>query len=209
MRQFTKNSFLRSPLWFLTITCCLAMASCAKMPIQAVELSHALKDEGQRMHEMNLALIDYVFNEKKHLIQEFIKTEYTPAVLENFKTLVPASTDFKKDFLDIMQAINPRIDARRDSLLQILQDQKRLVTDKLNVDYKVYNEAFTAMQNLLVSAGKLNQQREGVYQNIKSLSNNRINLQGIDQALNQFILGAGAVSEKSLVLGNAVQTFLK
>ena len=115
MRQFTKNSFLRSPLWFLTITCCLAMASCAKMPIQAVELSHALKDEGQRMHEMNLALIDYVFNEKKHLIQEFIKTEYTPAVLENFKTLVPASTDFKKDFLDIMQAINPRIDARRDS----------------------------------------------------------------------------------------------
>ena len=94
-------------------------------------------------------------------------------------------------------------------ILQILQDQKRLVTDKLNVDYKVYNEAFTAMQNLLVSAGKLNQQREGVYQNIKSLSNNRINLQGIDQALNQFILGAGAVSEKSLVLGNAVQTFLK
>ncbi len=158
---------------------------------------------------MNLALVDYVFNEKKHMINEFITKEYSPLLIENFKTLLPAATDYKKDFLEIMQAINPRIDARRDSLLQVLQEQKRLVSSKLNEDYKVYNEAFTAMQNLLVSAEKLNQRREGVYQNIKSLSSNRINLAGIDQALNNFILGAGAVSEKSMVLANSVQTFLK
>jgi len=209
MKQF-KNIFpLVTKLHFLGIVFCLATISCAKLPIQAVELSHALKDEGQRMHEMNLALVDYVFNEKKHMINEFITKEYSPVLIENFKTLLPAGTDYKKDFLEIMQAINPRIDARRDSLLQVLQDQKRLVADKMNADYKVYNEAFGAMQNLLVSAEKLNQRREGVYQNIKSLSNNRINLHGIDQALNQFILGAGAVSEKSMVLANSVQTFLK
>jgi len=65
------------------------------------------------------------------------------------------------------------------------------------------------MQNLLSSAAKLNQQRTGVYENIKTLSNNRINLQGIDNALNQFIKGAGSVGEKTLLLTNAIQSSLK
>src|SRR5687768_722369 len=131
MKKYT-NSLKRTPaLSLLGIVFCLAITSCAKMPIQAVELSHALKDEGQRMHEMNLALVDYVFNEKKHMINEFITKEYSPLLIENFKTLLPAATDYKKDFLEIMQAINPRIDARRDSLLQVLQEQKRLVSSKL------------------------------------------------------------------------------
>lgn len=188
---------------------CFACMSCAKIPIQAVELSHALKDEGERMHEMNLTLVEYVFNEKKHMVNEFINNEYSPALIENFKAGLPAGTDVKKELVEIMQAINPRIDARRDSLLQVLQEQKGMITQKLNTDYKVYAEAFGAMQNLLASAAKLNQQREGVYENIKTLSGNRINLQGIDNALNQFIKGAGNIGEKSIMLTNNIQTFLK
>ena len=187
----------------------LHLVSCARMPIQAVELSHALKDEGQRMHEMNVMLVEYVFNEKKHLVNEFINNEYSPALIENFKTLLPPGTDVKKDLVEIMQAINPKIEERRDSLLQVLQQQKHAITQKLNTDYAVYGEAFTAMQNLLASAGKLNAQREGVYAKVKALSNNRINLQGIDNALNQFIKGAGTIGEKSVLLASTVQTFLK
>jgi uncharacterized protein (UPF0216 family) len=183
--------------------------SCAKIPIQAVELSHALKDEGERMHEMNLTLVEYVFNEKKHMVNEFINNEYSPALIENFKAGLPAGIDVKKELVEIMQAINPRIDARRDSLLHVLQEQKAMITQKLNTDYKVYAEAFGAMQNLLASAAKLNQQREGVYENIKTLSGNRINLQGIDNALNQFIKGAGNMGEKTMMLTNTIQTFLK
>jgi uncharacterized protein (UPF0216 family) len=188
---------------------CFAFMSCAKIPIQAVELSHALKDEGERMHEMNLTLVEYVFNEKKHMVNEFINNEYSPALIENFKAGLPAGIDVKKELVEIMQAINPRIDARRDSLLHVLQEQKAMITQKLNTDYKVYAEAFGAMQNLLASAAKLNQQREGVYENIKTLSGNRINLQGIDNALNQFIKGAGNMGEKTMMLTNTIQTFLK
>jgi len=187
----------------------LSLASCAKIPVQAVDLSYALKDEGKRMHEMNLALVEYVFNEKKQLVNEFIQKEYSPALIENFKNILPPGTDVKKDLVEIMQAINPKIDERRDSLLQVLREQKNMITQKLNTDYQVYAEAFSAMQNLLTSASKLNRQREGVYENIKTLSNNRINLQGIDNALNQFIKGAGTVGEKTLLLSSTIQTFLK
>ena len=188
---------------------CILFTSCARIPIQAVELSHALKDEGQRMHEMNIALVEYVFNEKKHLVNEFIANEYSPALVENFMRGLPPGTDVKKDFLEIMQAINPRINARRDSLLDVLQQQKITISQKLNTDFKVYGEAFTAMGNLLASASRLNQQRAGVYENIKTLSGNRLNLQGIDNALNQFIKGAGTVGEKTLILTNTIQTLLK
>lgn len=188
---------------------CILFASCARIPIQAVELSHALKDEGQRMHEMNIALVEYVFNEKRHLVNEFIANEYSPALVENFMRGLPPGTDVKKDFLEIMQAINPRINARRDSLLDVLQQQKITISQKLNIDYKVYGEAFAALENLLASASRLNQQRAGVYENIKTLSGNRLNLQGIDNAVNQFIKGAGTVGEKTLMLTNTIQTLLK
>lgn len=188
---------------------CLVFTSCAKIPIQAVELSRALKDEGDRMHQMNLDLVEYVFNEKKHLVNDFITNEYSPAYVENFMKMLPPATDVKKDFLEIMQAINPRINVRRDSLLQVLHEKKMSITQKLQADYKLYNQANEAMLQLLTSASRLNQQRVSVYDNIKKLSGNRINLQGIDSALNQFIKGAGTVGEKTIVLTNSINSFLK
>jgi hypothetical protein len=188
---------------------CLLVASCAKIPIQAVELSDALKDEGERMHLLNLALIDKIFQEKRHMVNEFITNEYTPAYIDNFKKLLPPGTDFKAEFSEIIQAINPRINATKDSLLTTLNEQKAGVINKLNEDFKVYSSAFSEMQNLLRSAAKLNQQQSGVYQQIKTLSNNRINLEGIDKALNKFIRDAGSIGEKASLLTSTINSFLK
>ena len=187
----------------------LSVGSCAKVPIQAVELSKSLKDESDRMHQMNLSLVEYVFNEKKHLVNEFIANEYSPAFIENFVKRLPPDTDIKKELPEIIAAINPRIDARRDSLNNVLQDQKTAIVQQLNTDYKVYSEAFAAMQNLLVSASRLNSSRASIYDDIKKLSGNRINLQGINNALDNFITGAGSVGEKAVLLTNTIQTLLK
>lgn len=187
----------------------ITAASCAKVPIQAVELSRSLKEESDRMHQMNLSLVEYVFNEKKHLVNEFIAKEYTPAFIDNFVKLLPADTDVKKELPDIIAAINPRIDARRDSLNNVLQEQKMAIIQQLNTDYKIYSEAFAAMQNLLASASKLNSSRVSVYDDIKKLSGNHIDLQGINNALDQFITGAGSVGEKAVLLTSTIQTFLK
>lgn len=183
--------------------------SCARMPVQAVELSKALKEESGRMHEMNLALVEYVFNEKKHLVNEFINNEYSPAFIENFVKRLPPDTDIKRELPEIIAAINPRIDARRDSLLSVLQEQKMAINAQLNADYKVYDNAFAAMQNLLASATKLNSSRTNVYEDIKKLSSGKIDLQGINNAVDNFIKGAGSVGEKTILLTSTIQTLLK
>ena len=183
--------------------------SCAKIPVQTIDLSKALKEEGRRMHQMNLSLVEYVFNEKKHLINEFIANEYSPLLVENFLKKLPPDTDVKRELPEIIAALNPRIDARRDSLIVALQEQKLKIEQQLNAEYEVYEEAFTAMQNLLASAARLNKSRNTVYDDIKKLSNNRINLPGINNAVDNFIKGAGSVGEKTVLLSNTIQTFLK
>lgn len=187
----------------------ISATSCAKVPIQAVELSQALKDEGGRMHQMNLALVEYVFNEKKHLVNEFMTNEYTPELVKNVAEMLPDTIDLKTELPEIIKAINPKIDARRDSLLGVLQQQKMVIVQQLNTDYKVYDEAFAAMQNLLLSASKLNSSRTSVYDDIKKLSVGKIDLQGINNALDSFIKGGGNIGEKAILLNSTIQTLLK
>jgi hypothetical protein len=188
---------------------CLFISSCARIPVQSVELSQALKDEGERMHQLNLALVDKLFQEKRHLINEFMTNEYTPALVENFKKLVPPGTDYEAEFAEMMQALYPRINARKDSLVTVLDEEKAGVVAKLNLDYKVYANAFDELQNLLRSASRLNQKRTEVYGQIKELTNNRLDLEAIDKALNQFIKDAGNIGEKASRLSNALNEILK
>jgi len=111
----------------------LLITSCAKIPTQSVDLSNALKQEANRMHQMNIALVDYVFNEKKHMVNEFIANEYAPAFVQNFIKLLPPDTDVKREMPEIIAAINPKIDDRRDSLLSVLQVQKNAIVKQLNM----------------------------------------------------------------------------
>ncbi|MBN8675612.1 MAG: hypothetical protein J0L56_15885 [Chitinophagales bacterium] len=188
---------------------CIVLSSCAKIPVQSVELSQALKEEGERMHLLNLALIDKIFQEKRHLVNEFITNEYTPEIVNNFKSLLPPGTDYEADFAEMMQALYPRINARKDSLVSALDEQKAGIIDKLNQDYKVYASAFDELQNLLRSASRLNQKRTEVFQQIKSLTNNRLNLEGIDKALNKFIKDGGNIGDKAVILSNSINSLLK
>jgi hypothetical protein len=184
--------------------------SCARIPVQVVELSDALKDEGERMHQLNLALVNKLFFEKRHMINEFIVNVYAPEFLKDFKsTIPPDEVDYEADFEQLVQAAYPRINATRDSLISVLEEQKNIITEKLNADYKVFNNAFTEMQNLLRSASKLNQQRTEVFQQVKALTNNRVDIEAVEKAVEKFIKDGGEISNKAAVLTNTIKSLIK
>jgi hypothetical protein len=83
----------------------------------------------------------------------------------------------------------------------------------LDADYEVYRNAAGDLHNLLNSASKLNQQRASVYTQVKDLSNNRINLQAIDDAITTFITKGGKwggnISEGAAQLDKIIQSFIK
>lgn len=188
---------------------CMVLVSCARIPIEAVQLSDALKDESERMHTLNLVLIDKMFQEKTYLINDFIRNEYTPAYVENFKNKLPANIDYKANFTEMVQALYPRINARKDSLINVLGEQRVGIVNKLNLDYKVFSNAFAEMQGLLRSANKLNQQRTNVYAQLKALTGNHLDMESIDKSLNTFITTGGNIADKTLLLTNSIQSLLK
>lgn len=161
------------------------------------------------MHQLNLVLVDKMFRDKVYEVNEVMRKKYTPAYLENFKQELPDDTDFKADFEEMMEAIYPRINATKDSLTYVLEEQRIQIVNKLNLDYNIFYNAFNELQNLLKSANKLNQQQQSIFSQVKSLSGNRFDLESVDKALIKFITKGGDISNNALDLSSTIQSLIK
>lgn len=186
----------------------LLLAGCAKIPIETVQLSEAIKNEGARMHNINVVLIEKLFQEKTFRINEFVKKEFAPQFLKTFKESLPGDVNFDTEFEDLVSAAYPEIEKYKDSLTNVLVEQKLIILNKLNKDFQVYNNASIELQNFLRSGAKLNQAQSAVLQNLQLLSNNKINIEKIDQAANKFISDAGTIGSKATSFADMINQIL-
>jgi len=182
----------------------LFFASCAKIPAESVVLVNALENEGERMHKINIMLTNKIFSLKRNTIEKFIKEEYEPFIIKAFIAKVPDTTDFKADFAELMEAITPKINARRDTLLSVLEIQRENMIEKLNTDYKVFDNAMDELKKLLESAVKIDKEKLALYDKAKSLSNNNIDFNKVENALDKFINSAGHVGNNAAILTNDI-----
>ena len=188
---------------------CLLLLSCAKIPVQSVSLVEAIEEEGARMHAINTALLQSMFREKKEKINVFMEQEYTPALVENFKRQLPSNTDYKADFAQMVQSLMPHINARKDSLLNALDEEQFRILDKMQTDYAVYQNAVGELKRLLTSAEKIDAEKRALFDTARQVSNNRIDLAGIETALDRFILSGGSVGSNLQKLNNTITALLK
>ena len=183
--------------------------SCAKIPVQSINLIEAVEEEGARMHGINTALLHSMFREKKEKINQFIELEYTPAIVQNFKAQLPSNTDYKADFAAMLQSLMPRINARKDSLLNTLDEEQFRIMDKMDADYAVYQNAISELKRLLQSATKIDAEKKKLFDTAKIISSNRVDLAGIETALDRFIMSGGSVGSNIQKLNEAINNFIK
>jgi hypothetical protein len=189
----------------------LFFLGCAKIPVQSVALADAVQAEGERMHNLNLLFLNRIFTAKRETIEKFIREEYTPKVVTEFTARVTKEfpqTDFKKEFPDLINALMPEINTRRDSLVNALELQREKVVQKLAADYSVFNSAASDLRNLLESAVKIDREKQALYTQAKTLSNNRIDFNNLELALDRFIHASGNVGSKLPELNNTVNQLL-
>ena len=194
---------------FLPAFVCLLFFSCAKIPVQSVSLIEAVEAEGARMHSINLTLLQSMFREKKELVNIFMEQEYTPALVENFKRQLPANTDYKADFAQMIQSLMPHVNARKDSLLNALDAEQFRIMDKMQADYDVYQNAVRELKRLLTSAAKIDAEKKALFDTARQVSNNRVDLASIEGAIDRFIVSGGTVGSNIQKLNDAVNSFLK
>ena len=195
--------------YFSTLLLALLFFSCAKMPVQSVSLIEAVEEEGARMHAINMALLQSMFREKKELINQFIAQEYTPAMVENFKSSLPKDTDYKADFALMLQSLMPRINARKDSLLNALDAEQFKLLDQMEMDYAVYRNATGELKRLLTSAAKIDAEKKALFDAAKQVSKNRVDLASIEGAIDKFIMTGGSVGANMQKLSDTINSYIK
>lgn len=175
-------------------------SSCASIPKASVDLNIVLMKEADRMHELNIRLVNAVFNEKSEKLDRFFNEEYLPDMLSRFKKNIPPGTDFNKEFDNIFQALFGEAVKQRNAMQSALEEQRIKLTSKLEKDYTNYRNASAVLHAMLQSAVKVNKSREKALNDLKGVSNSKLDLNEIEKKLDDFISGglkAGAAKTLS------------
>ncbi len=169
--------------------------SCASLPNSTAKLSKSVIDEGDAMHQLNISLVNQLFTERRARLNNFITTKYTPAVIKKYQNLLPADVDYKKELPNIIEAIIPVINRKRDSLQDLLLNQQQKIVSSLNTNFITYAKATSSLQNIINSAIKVKDAEESALSAINQLTGNKLNFKQIeskmDSLLNKTGLGMG------------------
>lgn len=169
--------------------------SCASIPNSTAILTKNVIDEGDAMHQLNISLINQLFNEKRARLNTFITNKYTPAIIKKYQNLLPQDLDYKKELPNIIEAIIPVINRKRDSLQDLLLNQQQKIVTGLNTNFISYSKATSSLQNLIDSAVKEKNAEQSALAEINQLTGNKLNFKQVesklDSLLNKTGLGMG------------------
>ena len=192
----------------LTISLFLVV-SCAKLPVESLTLTDVITAEGKRMHDLNISLLNKMFKEKSLRIDLFIKNEYIPKYLQNFKSNIPEGTDYEKEWESILKSIVPEINGRRDRMQNTLESQRVKLITKLNTDYLEYDKSIATLRKLIESGIKLNTERKMAFEQLSNLSKGKIDLNKIDTEIDKFIINSGEIGSNINEFNSSINSLIK
>ncbi|MEO9571851.1 MAG: hypothetical protein ABJH82_11060 [Polaribacter sp.] len=179
--------------------------SCASLPNSTSKLTKKVIDEGDAMHQLNISLVNQLFNEKKARLNNFITSKYTPAIIEKYQKLLPQDIDYKKELPNIIEAIIPVINRKRDSLQDLLLNQQQKIVSDLNTNFISYSKATSSLQNLINSAVKEKSAEQSALAEINNLTGNKLNFKQIENKLDSLLNKTGLGMGKLLNLEKLIK----
>ncbi|CAM1358514.1 conserved exported hypothetical protein [Tenacibaculum sediminilitoris] len=189
--------------FYLAILSCFLL-SCASIPSSTVTLTKEVIKEADNMHQLNVSLVNKLFDERKEKINLFIENKYTPTLLKKFEGLLPDSLDYKKELPNILSSIVPVINRKKDSLQSVLNSQRQDILNQLNSNYSDYSKATTSLQNLINSAVKIKTKESDALYAIDQLTGDKINIQKVENTINQSIDKTGNALNKLITIEKVI-----
>lgn len=177
-------------------------AGCATVPTSTVTLTQEIIKEADEMHQLNVILVNQLFEERKQVINAFITNQYTPAIIEKYEKLLPDSLDYKKELPNIMKSIVPVINRKKDSLQSVLSIQQQQIITSLNKEYTTYNRATTSLQNIINSVVKLKIAEKDALSSIEKLTGDSVDVKKVEGTIDSLLIKTGNNMGKLLEIGN-------
>ncbi|MGG8495066.1 hypothetical protein ACQY1Q_01505 [Tenacibaculum sp. TC6] len=166
---------------------CMLTSACVTIPKSTNILTQQMAEETNNMHNLNISLVQQLFNERKQRLNTFITNKYTPSLIERYKKLLPDTINYKKELGNIITSIIPVIEAKKDSLNTILDNQEKQIISQLNTNYQKFTRASNSLQNLISSATKVNDSEENIIQSVDNITHNKFNLNAIENELDSLL----------------------
>ena len=188
----------------LTLGIFIGVVSCASIPASTATLSQEVISEAGSMHQLNIALVNQLFDERKDKVNDFINNQYIPKFVTNFEAKIPAGTDIATELPNILKSVMPVISRKRDSLQGLLDTQRTQVITSLNESYSNYQQASSTLQNLISSAVKLKQSEANTLAQIQSLTKTNIDIGQITGHLDSLLIKTGNGFDKLLNVKSAI-----
>ncbi|TDQ29744.1 hypothetical protein [Tenacibaculum caenipelagi] len=189
---------------FYIVICAFLFFSCASVPSSTATLTKEIIQESDNMHQLNISLINQLFEERKERINSFIDNKYTPALLKNYEKLLPDSLDYKKELPNILNSIIPVISHKKDSLQNVLYLQKQDVLNQLANNYTNYNKATTSLQNLINSLVKIKTTESDALLAIDKLTGDKVNFKKVENTITNSIDKTGDSLDKLIQIEKVI-----
>ena len=189
-----RNRFLIIPfVLMLLLGLVWGLGACTRIPLQSITLSERIQEEGARMHQLNILLIHQLFAEKKARINDFIKNDYTPSIINEMTSDIEEELDAKLELPQMMAAALPIINERQYAMQLALDSAKIKILDQLNADFAKYNLANNEMKKLLESAVKLNEEKKQLLNQSNWFKKKGINYEQLAELLDRFVYSSGNI----------------
>ena len=189
-----RNDYLFVPFKLMLIVGLgFTIVSCTRIPLQSITLSERIQEEGARMHQLNLLLINQLFSEKKARVNDFIKSDYTPSIIHKMTSDLDDDLDVKLELPQIMAAALPVINERQYAMQLALDSAKIKIVEQLNTDFAKYNLANTEMKRLLESAVKLNEEKKKLLNQSNWFKKKGIDYDQLAELLDRFVYSSGNI----------------
>ena len=172
---------------YLLVSIFSLLFSCASIPNSTVTLTEGIINEGDNMHQLNISLVNQLFNERRERLNSFITEKYTPAIIESYEKLLPQTLDYKKELPNIVKSIIPIINRKKDSLQSFLNKQEQEIITSLNANFINYTKITSSLQYLINSAVRLKTNEDHVISAIDKLTGDKLHLKKIDNAIDSVL----------------------
>lgn len=196
---------MKNKNYLVLYLCSLLFLGCVSIPPSTVTLTQEVIKEADAMHQLNIVLINQLFEERKQVINSFITNEYTPTIIKKYEALLPDTLDYKEELPNIMKSIIPVINRKKDSLQNVLGAQQQQIITRLNTNYVTYNKATVSLQNLINSAVKLKKAESNALSSIESLTGKTIDVKKIESSIDGLLNKAGDDMGKLLDVKNILK----
>ncbi|MFK7747895.1 MAG: hypothetical protein AB8B65_05880 [Kordia sp.] len=189
----------------LTLGVFIGVVSCASIPASTATLSQEVISEANSMHQLNIALVNKLFEERKDKVDAFMNNQYIPTYVTKLQANMPSGVDVNAELPNILKSVMPVINRKRDSLHGLLETQRDRMVTSLNTNFAEYQQATTTLQNLISSAVKLKQSEQQTLAQIQSLTNTNINVGKIQNHLDSLLVKTGNGFDKLLKVESAIK----